>query len=263
MKKIFFSLIISAVSLSSFAQETPRTAKDDRREKRKVRIAAMAKQEEEGVIAYRKHFAASAKLTNDGYGGFLEIGRAQSIKRSLLFQLEITEHKDPKEEKQQINYSNTTPIIFGKINYFYPVKLGVQQQFLLGNKGNKNGVSVTANVGGGISIGLLRPYKIGIDSAGSQVFVGVKNDTALFLDQSRYIGGPNIGTGFNEMSIRPGAYAKAALRFDYGKFNEMLNALEVGVTGEYYSKDVPLLLFQKKKTFFFNAYVAIMFGKRK
>lgn len=263
MKKIFFSLIISAVSLSSIAQETPKTGKEDRREKRKVRIAAMAKQEEEGVIAYKKHFAAGGKLTTDGYGGFLEIGRAQSIKRALLFQLEITEHKDLKEEKQQINYSNSTPIIFGKINFFYPVKLGVQQQFLLGNKGNKNGISVTANVGGGVSLGLLRPYKIGIDSAGSQVFIGVKNDTALFFDQSKYIGGPSIGTGFNELSLKPGLYAKAALRFDYGKFNEMLNALEVGVTGEYYSKDIPLLIYQKEKKFFFTAYVAIMFGKRK
>jgi hypothetical protein len=270
MKKIFFSLVISAVSLSTFAQEAPRNAKEDRREKRKVRIAAMAKQEEEGVIAYRKHFAAGAKLTNDGYGGFLEIGRAQSVKRALLFQLEITEHKYAKEEKQQINYSNTTPIIFGKINYFYPVKLGVQQQFLLGNKGNKNGVSVSANVGGGVSIGLLRPYKIGVDSAGTQVYIGVKNDTALFLNQSRYIGGPSIGTGFNELTVKPGAYAKAALRFDYGKFNEMLNALEVGVTAEYYSKYIPFMLASdvspyalRQKKFFFNAYVAIMFGKRK
>lgn len=264
MKKIFFSLVISAASLSTFAQEASKTAKEDRREKRKVRIAAMAKQEEEGVIAYRKHFAAGAKLTSDGYGGFLEIGRAQSVKRALLFQLEITEHKDPKEEKQQINSGNTPPIIFGKINYFYPVKLGVQQQFLLGNKGNKNGVSVTANVGGGLSLGLLRPYKINqIDSMGNTKFVGIKNDTANFFDLSRYYGGPNLGTGFNELSIRPGAYAKAALRFDYGKFNEMLNALEVGVTAEYYTKDVPLLAYQKKKTFFFNAYVAIMFGKRK
>lgn len=271
MKKIFFSLVISAVSLSSFAQETPRNAKEDRREKRKVRIAAMAKQEEEGVITYRKHFAGGAKLTNDGYGGFLEIGRAQSVKRALLFQLEITEHKHLKEEKQQVNSGNTTPLIYGKINYFYPVKLGVQQQFLLGNKGNKNGVSVSANVGGGVSLGLLRPYKINqIDSLGNSIFVGVKNDTAAFLNRSRYFGGPNFGTGFNELSVKPGAYAKAALRFDYGKFNEMLNALEVGVTAEYYSKYIPLMLASdaspyalRQRKLFFTAYVAIMFGKRK
>ena len=44
------------------------------------------------------------------------------------------------------------PFIYGKENFFYPVKLGVQQQILLGNKSNKNGVSVTANYGGGIVI---------------------------------------------------------------------------------------------------------------
>ena len=88
----------------------------------------------------------------------------------MLFQLDISERKHPKEEKQFSQSSNAGPFIYGKINYFYPVKLGVQQQFLLGNKGNKNGVSVSGNAGGGISIGLLRPYLLGYNIGGEHVF---------------------------------------------------------------------------------------------
>jgi hypothetical protein len=260
MKKIIFSLIIISASVSSFAQV--KKDKDDKREKRQERVAAIAKQEEEGVITYRKSFLGGAKLTSDGYGGFLELGRAQSVKRSTLFQLEITERKHPKEEKQYNQNNNAGPYIYGKINFFYPVKLGVQEQFLLGNKGNKNGVAVTANAGGGVSLGLLRPYLLGYDSAGTQIFRGLADDSSRFLNDDP-ISGPNFGTGFNRLKVTPGIYAKTGLRFDYGKYNEVISALEVGLIGEYYSKAIPQMVFSKERKFFFSAYVAVLIGKRK
>ena len=259
MKKIFLVLTIVSVSLSSFAQKNTR---EEKKEKKKQKISAIAKQEEEGVITYRKHFLGGAKLTSDGYGGFIEIGRAQSVKRSVLFQFEITERKHQKEEKQYNINNNAGPYIYGKINYFYPVKLGVQEQFLLGNKGNRNGVSITANVGGGFTLGLLRPYLLGFDSAGTQIFRGLKDDSTRFLFEDP-ISGPNFGTGFNQLKVTPGAYVKSGVRFDYGKYNEMITALEVGVIAEYYTKAIPQMAYSKDHKFFFSAYIALLFGKRK
>jgi len=262
MKKIFFSFFILTISFASLAQDSTKSRRDEKRDKRKESISAMAKQEEEGVITYRKHFLAGVKLTSDGYGGFLEIGRAQSVKRSLLYQLEISERKHQKEEKQFNRTNNAGPYVYGKINFFYPVKLGVQQQFLLGNKGNKNGVSVTANAGGGLTLGLLRPYLLGFDSANTQIFRGLADDSVRFLTEAP-ISGPSFGTGFNKLKVSPGVYVKSALRFDYGKFNEMINAIEVGLVTEFYSKAVPQMVFSKDERFFFSAYVSLVFGRRK
>src|SRR5882757_577456 len=139
MRKLLFILIAVGLGLSATAQETKKQAK---KEERKKRINQLIKQEEEGVIAYHKHFAGGIKLTSDGYGGFLEIGRAQSVKKAILFQLEITERKHQKEEKQSPLFSSSNPYIYGKTNFFYPVKIGAQIQMLLGNKSNKNGVSI-------------------------------------------------------------------------------------------------------------------------
>lgn len=266
MKKIFFMLLAIAMVSQALAQEDSRDRKRNKREQRKSRINAIAKQEEEGVITYHKHTVFGLKLTNDGYGGFIEIARAQSIKKALLFQLDIAERKHPKEEKLS-NIYTSSQLIFGKINYFYPIKLGVQQQILLGNKGNKNGVSVTANAGGGVSLGVLRAYEIEVldannqrksiiyESADSLQYLNVLNDPSA--------NGPTLFKGWSHVKLTPGAYAKASLRFDYGKYNEMVNALEVGVTGEFYSKKIPQMIYQKQKQFFFSAYVAIMFGRRK
>jgi len=65
------------------------------------------------------------------------------------------------------------------------------------------------------------------------------------------------------MTVTPGLYAKTSVRFDYGKYNEIVSAIEVGVTADYYSKKIPILLQIPQKQFFFSGYVAILFGKRK
>ncbi|MEY2903010.1 MAG: hypothetical protein RLY89_2116, partial [Bacteroidota bacterium] len=65
------------------------------------------------------------------------------------------------------------------------------------------------------------------------------------------------------MQYIPGAYARTAIRFDYGRYNEVLSAIEVGLNVEYYSKKMPIVLLNDPKSLFFNAYVSIVFGKRK
>ena len=254
MRKIFFIFLAVAASSAVFAQQT----KTDKREERRKRINAMIKEEEEGVIAYQRHTIFGLKLSNDGYGAFLEIGRAQSIKKALLFQLDISERKHVKENKQSDQQYPGPSIIFGKINFFYPVKLGVQQQILLGNKSNKNGVSVTANFGGGVSLGLLRPYFLEIydttksplerksiryESADSATFI---NPSELSYLQAT---GPSFTKGWGNLKLTPGLYAKSAVRFDYGRYNEVVSAIEVGVTAEYYSKNIPQIVFVKEKKF--------------
>src|SRR5580765_8348744 len=116
MHKIIFICIAIAAVLPVAAQKT----KQEKKEEKKQRINALVKQEEEGVIAYRKHSVFGFKLTSDGYGGFYEFGKAQSVNKSLLFQLDFAERKHPKEEKQTNPYIPSSPFIYGKINYFYP-----------------------------------------------------------------------------------------------------------------------------------------------
>ena len=259
MQKTLLILIITLFSLNSFAQNK----KKDRQEEKKAQINEMVRMQEEGVITHRKSTVFGVKLTTDGYGAFVEIGRASSVKKALLFQLEISERKHPKEEKLGSSYSQSIPFVYGKINNFYPVKLGVQQQLLFGNKSNKNGVSVTGNVGGGLSLGLLRPYYIQVNTGNGLKYIKYNSPDSLDFMGGNIYGGPSLSQGWNEITVVPGAYGKAALRFDYGIFNEIVSAIEVGLHGEYYSKNIPQMVFNKEKKFFYGAYVSLIFGKRK
>ena len=263
MKQII--IVVSAVlfSVVAFAQETKKPAKKNRKEEKRDKINAQIRAEEEGVIAYKKHFAVGLKLTTDGYGISFEKGYAKSVKSATLYQLEISERKHQKEEKQTNTSAPTSPIIYGKINYFYPVKLGIQKQFLLGNKSNKNGVSITANVGGGLSLGLLRAYEVEVEKNGERTFVRFESKDSSLFRNGPHLGGPNLGKGWNHLKFTPGLYVKPGLRFDYGRYNDLVAAIEVGLAAEFYSKKIPQMMDNKYKQFFFSAYFTILFGKRK
>jgi hypothetical protein len=252
------------ISILAWGATLAQQSKKDRKVERRMRINALVKQEEEGVIAYRKHFVYGAKLNSDGYGLFMEIGRARSIRTALLFQLEIAERKHPREEKQVDPTGIGAPIIYGKENFVYPIRLGAQFQYLLGNKSNKNGVSISVNGGGGVAISLLRPYMVEVlDNNGQRRYVKYDNkDSALFLTPP-YFGGPRLGTGWKFLKVAPGLYSKLGVRFDYGRFNETVSAIEAGVMGEFYTSKVPQMVFEKQRQFFFSAYVGIIFGRRK
>jgi len=53
------------------------------------------------------------------------------------------------------------------------------------------------------------------------------------------------------------------MRFDYGRYNESVSALEIGMSLEVYASKIPLMVLQEDKRLFFQGYIAILFGRRK
>jgi hypothetical protein len=254
----------------AFAQNAmdtvPRTPHQEKVYERRQRVNDLIRREEEGVLAYNKQYAFGVKLATDGYGLSYEIGWMKSLRWTNILQFELNEKKDPKEYKVSVSdnpFTSGTPFIYGKQNYFYQFKLGFGQQYMIGGKGNKNGVAVSGIYAGGLSLGLLRPYYVQTEDSTGQI-VNIKynqQDSAQFL--GNVYGGTGLGTGWGELKIKPGLHAKVAIRFDYGRYNELLSAIEVGVNAEYYFNKVPVMVLAPNRAFFLNSYVTIEFGKRK
>lgn len=247
-----------------------RDIRQQKKEEKKERIKQLIIQEEQGAIIYQKQSIFGIKLNTDGYAAFAELGRLKTPRKSNLYSLEIGERKHSKEEKITSSQGGylSNPYIFGKINNFYYAKLGYAKQRLIGNKGNKNGVAVSAIYGGGLGAGLLKPYYLKIsDRENNRVEdlkYNSKDDDEFFLDnQELVLGSSGFGKGFSEMKFTPGAFVKAAMRFDYGRYNELVSAIEVGMNIEVYTQKLPIMLNNKEKQLFFNAYAAIAFGRRK
>lgn len=273
VKKLFLmSFILSSVFVS--AQQTVKSTNADTKQQKKAerreKINQLIKQEEEGALIYQKQGAFGFKFNTDAWSMFYEHGKYKTINKTSLWWLELGERKHPKEEKvptlnAQQGFLIISSYIYGKRNNFYYLKAGLGQQTLIGGKGNKNGVAVSAIYGAGFSAGLLKPYYLEIvnPSTNKKEEIKYDNNDNLFLDPTIILGKGSFGKGFNEIKFVPGAHARAALRFDYGRYNEVLSAMEVGINAEYYSQTMPILLLNKDKKFFFNAYIALVFGKRK
>jgi hypothetical protein len=268
VKKIILLIIVFA-PLFALAQKPDK--KSDKKTARKQRVEELRKRAAEGEIVFDRQTAFGIKLNTDGYSVFLELGRMKTLRKANLYSLEIGERKHQKEEKiskgdlNQLGFTGN-PFIFGKINNFYYAKLGFSQQLMVGNKGNKNGVAVSAIYGGGFSAGLLKPYYIEIDDPWTNRPRDIRyhDTTATYFLQPGIINGASgFGKGWGEIKFVPGLYAKTAFRFDYGRFNELLSAIEIGLNAEFYTQTMPIMLSNKEKRFFFNAYFALTFGKRK
>ncbi len=275
VKKLFFVVfLLGAIFVS--AQETlpPGTVATERAQKkaeRREKINQLIKQEEEGALIFQKQSAFSFKFNTDGWSMFYERGKYKTITKTNLWWLELGERKHQKEEKVPTlsasgGFLIISNYIYGKINNFYYLKAGIGQQKLIGGKGNKNGVAVSAIYGGGITAGFLKPYYLEIVDPATgqqeQIRYNHHNDS-LFLDPTIIVGKGDFTKGFNQIQFVPGLHARTAIRFDYGRYNEVLSAIEVGLNAEYYSKTMPILLLNPERKFFFNAYVALVFGKRK
>lgn len=273
VKKLFIvvGLLSSIVVVAQQRTQSPAQLEKARKKaERKEKINQLIKQEEEGALIYNKQGAFGFKFNTDGWGMFYERGKYKTINKTSLWWIELGEHKHPKEEKvPTISASGgfliVSSYIYGKRNNFYNLKLGFGEQRLIGGKGNKNGVAVSAIYGGGLTAGMLKPYYIEIQdpTTNQQQQIKYDNNDNLFLDPNIILGRGGLTKGFGEMKFVPGAHVRTALRFDYGRYNEVLSALEVGLNAEYYSQKMPILLLNPERSFFFNAYVALTFGKRK
>ncbi|MBV9963923.1 MAG: hypothetical protein JO072_16890 [Parafilimonas sp.] len=262
--------IITVNKIFAQQQSKPLSEKDQKKQERKQHINDLIKREEEGALIYNRQSVFGFKLNTDGWSALYEHGKYKTINTTNTWFIEFGERKSHKEEKVQSDYysgfSVGNPFIYGKQNNFYNLNFGIGQQKLLGGKGDKNGVAVSAIYGGGFSAGLLKPYYVTIVDPNTSETRDVKyqgSGDTLFLNIYYLVSGAGLTKGISETKLVPGVVAHAGLRFDYGRYNELLSALEIGVSGEFYTQNMPIMVHAPEKKFFYNAYIAIEFGSRK
>lgn len=270
MKKLFIIALLFSVASSLIAQEIPKkqTKKQVRKQEKQDKATEMTRQEEEGILVYSSQSIWGIQLRTNGYGAFYEKGKKKTPRNGVVYGIEFNEIKHPKEDKLPNGtggFSFGNPYVYGKINNFYSVQLGIGGHRIMGQKGNKNGVAVSVVYKGGFSLGLLRPYYIQVEDNGVAKTIKYSTDpkTDSLFKFGFIIGSGGLGKGWGEMKIKPGVFAKTGLRFDFGRFNEVVSGIEVGVSAEYYAGKVPIMLYQKEKQFFYQGHVAMMFGHRK
>ncbi len=269
-----FSTFFSSGHLAaqSTGSTTDKKSKKEKKAEKQAKIDEMIRLEEEGTIVYPKQNVFGFHMYSDGWGAMFEKGRAKNPNKSTLYSLEFGERKHSKEVKLY-DQSNGGGFVFGQqllygkqYNFFF-LKMGIGQSYLIGGKGNKNGVAVSALYKGGLSLGMLKPYYVDIQDPISGQIIAVKYENGDGKYDNEFLsvplGSSGIFKGAGETQIKPGIFLKGALRFDYGRYNEVVSAIETGFTAEYYASEMPIMINNEAKKSFVNVYVALEFGRRK
>ena len=111
-------------------------------------------------------------------------------------------------------------------------------------------------------MGWLKPYYVQERSTGNDIKYDSK-DSLVFLSPGDIAGGSGFTKGWSELQIKPGVYFKTGLRFDFGRFNESIHALEIGLSVDYYFSKIPQMAYNEPQQLFVQGHVAYIFGKRK
>jgi hypothetical protein len=270
MIKKLWILSLFILPLVVFAQqEAKKETRKERRAKADEKVRKMIKDAESGAIVFNKQSAFLINLNTDGFALGYEKATYKSMRKSSMWWFTLGERKSRKEEKLTSFFTSGAqagnPYVYGKQNNFYHLRIGFGEQRLLGSKNYTNGVAVQAIYGGGLTLGMLKPYYVEVFDAASNGKINIKyseTDTR-FLDPGEIYGAAPFGTGFNELKFVPGAFVKGGFRFDYGRFNEVVSGIEVGIQAEYYTQKMPIMALAKEKNFFVSGYVNLVFGSRR
>ncbi len=254
-----------------------RSLRKQKAAEKKNHLNKLISEEEEGALVYRKQSAYALKLNTDGMSFYYEHGKYKSMSRTNLWWVEIGEKRSQKQNKQTpqptlTNYPGFSIIsvgnnfVFGKVNNFYPINIGFGRQYLIGSKGTTNGIAITAAYGGGISLGVVKPYFLQVVDSTSDTEISdirYNQNPTEFLDPYSIVGASSFTKGIPHITVIPGLHLRGSIRFDYGRFRESLSALEIGFNAQYYAKKITIMANNPSNYLFANAYLAIVFGRRK
>lgn len=223
-------------------------------------------------INYEHSFSMGGKICTSGWSIFGDYTKDQDIgnKRVLYFELEFL--RSPKETKRvnefTIGYSSPKPFIYGKQNTFFNLKGGVGQKILIGEKAEKSGFEVNFNYAAGLAIGFIKPYYLdvyNIDNENNEYIESVRynnENASLFLDATSIYGASGFSKGFNEISVVPGLFAKTGLNFDWASNDDFVKAVEAGMGGELYTRNIPIMILANNHPYFFYLYLSLQLGKK-
>ena len=220
-------------------------------------------------ILFNKQKTYGVTVHNLGLGINYRTGKRVSIFKTRMFEFEFVSMKSYKQVKMVNSYViNPKRFVYGKINEPFFLRAGVMWKKLLNRKpdwGGK-GVEVRFIYGGGVSIGLAKPYYLyimvidpntfQITSIVPEIYDPDKHSTTFIYGRAPF------SKGLNEITIHPGLYLKTGLNFEYGSQSTKIKSLEIGAAIDILPTGLTIMYNNENQIFFPTFYLNFSLGKR-
>jgi hypothetical protein len=230
-------------------------------------VSAQGELEEPDKIFYKNERTFAILLNSNGLGINYRYGKRVTALRKIIYEGDLVNIKHPKEIKLNSGsyYLSTRSFVYGKINQFYNLRIGIGLQDELFPKFDRGGISIRRYYSFGPTIGIKKPiyYQINLDTNGdaipeTQIIEKFSYDqhpqTAYIVGRASYF------KGFSEISFVPGLYGKLGFMFEFGKFNQTIHALDAGIIVDAFIKEIPIMAAYNNQVFL-TLFVSYRFGK--
>ncbi|MBN8678359.1 MAG: hypothetical protein J0M29_09050 [Chitinophagales bacterium] len=237
--------------------------------------AQIVNQESYGFVYNRETTFNFRLATNRSFGIGMEWGKLRTYNKTKTLSISLSEMKHPKEQKQNAAPSlrrSSRPFVYAKRNSLFVLRSGWGKKRYFSEKAKQKGVAVGISYSVGPALGLLKPYYLilnlkGDPSSGVGRTVLAKYSESnhdSFLDNTLILGAAPFTKGLSEMSVLPGGTGQIAYHMDWGAYDEMVKALEIGLSVDVFAKKAPIFVGdEQNRQVFFNFFLNLQFGKRK
>jgi hypothetical protein len=222
---------------------------------------------EEKTTIYDNETSGGIGMHTNGFMGTFRYGKYLTGFTKLVYEIEVANIKHPKEIRSINPFENDVRgYVFGKLNYFYPLRPSVGFHKTFVPKQSIRGVSIGYILHGGLLLGIAKPVYLNVqeDERGTnnKIIVSRKYDPEVHQQIDIY-GRASFLNGFDELKLYPGFFGKFGFHFDYSQRRESIRGIEVGLTTDIFLEEIPLMAFTDNSFYFLNIYVEIFFGSRK
>lgn len=219
--------------------------------------------DEQQRIFFRNEKSFGVQLNTDGMGlGYRMAKRTDYLNKNIL-EFELGTIKHPKEYKLSHPYSPGSSFVLGKRNLPIYMRASIGKQHELYSKADLGGVSIRFLYSAGPELAVCKPiyYKV-LYLISSDMTIVTKDEKFNAADpySQEIYARASFFKGFDEISVVPGVFAKAAITFEYSRDDKILHAIETGANLNAYLKEIPIMAANDNKAVFLSLFVSYRFG---
>ncbi len=222
----------------------------------------------ENQILYNRQWTFGIVAHSLGLGIQYRSGKRTTYFSTRMWEVEFVGMRSYKQVKVIKHYfANSRRYVYGKLNDAFFLRGGMIWKKLLNRKPYWGGIELRLTYGGGVSLGLAKPYYLYV-----LYFYEVPGGFSYEIKTERFdpsqqswddiYGRAPFTKGLGETTIHPGVYGKIGLNFEFGKRNTKITALEIGGTMDVIPLGLTIISNKNKQIFFPTAYLTLTFGKR-
>lgn len=228
-----------------------------------LKLSAQEGQDDLPKIFYRNEKTVGIYLNSNGWSAGYRYGSRVNFFEKKIYDVDFSIIKHPKEIKSTSTFLTSESFIFGKLNNLFDLRLGYGKQNELFVKKDPGSIAIRYFYSFGPSIAIQIPiYYETLYPVNDSLFAVREEKFNPDIHTSGDISGKSsFFTGFNELSVIPGAFIKTGFNFEFSQSDLIIHTLEAGVMFQAYLNSLEIMAVDDNQQFLFSLFVSYRIGK--